>query len=297
MDRRRFLRLLLAGLAGAVSPLPLVTPARTAGRGFDPDRLLVGERHDYDISFWWFDRVGTIAMSFHRLTGGRGYLALAGGKTLGIIGFLTRYREDRYRTFMRYDEKLGMLLPYRFEEHVIVGKEVDRVVRVFDHDKGKIFLYKARPSGVIEKEIHDMPAPTTVDYLSAYYNLRGGVYGPPTPGRTIRVPTMPNQETKEIKITFLDEKTAAKMRREDEVDWPHYAHIFLNPKLTRSKGGRIDGWLNDDLVPELGVIRDVLFFGDIRGRRVASGQVQEELDLYPLDPLSIRVPRKTREGR
>lgn len=284
----------LAGLGGAMLPLINLPPARAAG--FDPDSLLVGEHYDYDISFWWFDRVGTISMSFQRLTDGRGYVALAGGQTLGLIGFVTRYRKDEYRTFMRYDEKRGLLLPYRFEEHVIVGDDVDRYVRVFDHAKEKIHLYKAHVSGVVTKETQDMPAPTTVDYLTAYYNLRGGAYGPPTPGRMIRVPTMPNQETKEIKIEFMDRATTDQMKKEDEVNFPHYAHIFLSPKTTRSDSGRVDGWLSRSLVPELGVIRDVFFFGDIKGWRVGSSRIPAEIDLQPVDPVRIEAGRRHREN-
>lgn len=289
MHRRRFLQSGLFGLAALSLSRPsslLAGPAFTPanGQGFDPEKLFCGEQITYHVSFWWFDKAGSVALSFQKLDNDRGYLAQAWGQTHGVIGFFTRYRKDRYRTFMRYRPEYGLLLPDRFEEDVILGKTRERAVRDFHWDEQRITLRKQRASGNIETEYHDMPSPHTVDYLTGYYNLRAGAYGPPDPGSRYLIPTMPNQETEVIEVRFQDEATKARMRKEDEVDWPHYAQITLDPKIVRSETGRVDGWMDADLKPRVGIMRQMLIFGDIRGAWATEDRVAAVSSLAP-EPL------------
>ncbi len=265
ITRRRFLGLGLRGCLAAALPLPLMPRPASAADGFDPDRLFVGEVLDYDITFWWFDRVGSISLRFQRLAAGGGYLAEAFGQTHGIIAFVTRYRHDRYRTFMTYDPAAGRLVPQRFEEEVVVGDELFRAVRTFDHRARKILYQRAKDDGGTEDRIDDMPSPATADYLTAFYNFRAGAYGPVVQGRTVAVPTMPNQGTKEIVVNVLDQAATERLRRQDRVDYPYYVDLFLDPKLLRSEKGQVQGWAGHDLVPEVGVIGRVFLFGDIKG--------------------------------
>jgi hypothetical protein len=41
--------------------------------------------------------------------------------------------------------------------------------------------------------------------------------------------------------------------------------LFLDPEVTHSKEGLIEGWLSKELYPTEGVIKNVMFFGDVRG--------------------------------
>jgi len=48
----------------------------------------------------------------------------------------------------------------------------------------------------------------------------------------------------------------------------YYVKLFLDPEVTHSKEGLIEGWLSKDLYPIEGTIRDVVLFGDVTGRLV-----------------------------
>lgn len=291
VPRRQFLKLCLAGVGGLFLPAGLVRPLEAKAVQFDPDRLFVGEILRYDVTFWWFERVGEVSLSFQRLSGSRGYLAQAWGQTLGVIGFLTAYRRDCYRSFMTYDQQAGRLVPQRFEEESVVGQEIYRAVRVFDHQTQRIYFSHPKGDGQLEERIDQMPSPLTADYLTAIYNFRAGVYGPVEPGREIVIPTIPNQGSKEITISFLNRAETEKRRRTEKTPWPYYAFIKVDPKLLHNVKGHVHGWFSEELIPQQGVIRQVLFFGQVKGWLASRGRLPVETEASPLSPVEIRKPQ------
>jgi hypothetical protein len=44
-----------------------------------------------------------------------------------------------------------------------------------------------------------------------------------------------------------------------------FVKLYLDPEVTHSKEGVIEGWLSKELYPMEGTIRDVVFFGDVKG--------------------------------
>jgi hypothetical protein len=44
-----------------------------------------------------------------------------------------------------------------------------------------------------------------------------------------------------------------------------FIKLLLDPEVTHSKEGLIEGWLSKELYPFEGAIKDVIFFGDVRG--------------------------------
>jgi hypothetical protein len=44
-----------------------------------------------------------------------------------------------------------------------------------------------------------------------------------------------------------------------------YVKLFLDPEITHSKEGLIEGWLSKELYPMEGTIKDVILFGDVKG--------------------------------
>jgi hypothetical protein len=59
-------------------------------------------------------------------------------------------------------------------------------------------------------------------------------------------------------------RKSEKLKEEKE----YYLKLFLDPEITHSKEGLIDGWLSKDLYPVEGTIRDVILFGDVTGRLI-----------------------------
>ena len=75
--------------------LLLLWPDPSASEGVrDPiGEYFEGEVLKYDIGFWIFSRVGEGVATFHSLGHGR-YAAFHEGRTLGFVGWITRYRRD-----------------------------------------------------------------------------------------------------------------------------------------------------------------------------------------------------------
>ena len=44
--------------------------------------------------------------------------------------------------------------------------------------------------------------------------------------------------------------------------------LSLDPEITHSKEGLVEGWLTKDLYPLEGAVKDVMLFGDITGRLI-----------------------------
>ena len=49
-----------------------------------------------------------------------------------------------------------------------------------------------------------------------------------------------------------------------------FIKLILNPEITHSKAGRVEGWLSKELYPVEGTIKDVVLFGDVRGTLISS---------------------------
>ena len=45
----------------------------------------------------------------------------------------------------------------------------------------------------------------------------------------------------------------------------YFVKLFLDPEVTHSKEGLVEGWLSKDLYPTEGMIKDVVLLGDVRG--------------------------------
>ena len=290
LNRRRILAFLgwsLAGLGRPRAAASLVLPGpdpSQACKGFDPDRLFGGKRYNYDVCFWWFNPAGKIYLSFQKRTGGRGYLALAGGRTTGFVGTLTRRMTFRYRAFMTYDQEANRLISQRFEEESIQGRRTYRSVRVFDHDAGIIHHLKPRRYGEPREIREELPGPEMVDHLTAFFNWRAGVYGPPLPGRSYFIPTMPSHGNKETAVYFKSAEETDRMRRVENTDLPFLLDVRIAQRMVYSSDGRIIGWTDQEFVPHQFTIPGVRIIGTARVRLIGWERIPRFTDLGPLFP-------------
>jgi len=63
-----------------------------------------------------------------------------------------------------------------------------------------------------------------------------------------------------------EEKRRRLEKFKDEKDY--FVKLFLDPEITHSQEGLIEGWLSKDLYPIEGTIKDVVLYGDVTGRLV-----------------------------
>jgi hypothetical protein len=105
------------------------------------------------------------------------------------------------------------------------------------------------------------------DFITASYNFRYGVYGAIERGNVYRVPTFPRKGATDYEIRVLSKAEEDKRKRsEKEKDRKEFlVKLLLNPEVTHSRDGLIEGWLSRDFLPVEGTIKDVILFGDVRG--------------------------------
>jgi hypothetical protein len=277
LTRRHFLTR-LAGLP-LLSLFPLSFPKMWVQAAANTQALpevpigekFAGEELSYDIAFWFLRKVAVARMTFARENEKGRYVATLRGETVGLVGFVTRYRTDTYRTVMEELDGGRRLRSLSFEEEVRIGEESRRSTHTFDHKNRKWIEQNVRVSGATSTIEHDIPVGQDYnDFLTASYNFRYGVYGAVERGKTYSVPVFPKKD-----VAFYEVKIASKteeelQRKKGSVnDLSDYRiELAMDPEVLRSNKGLIKGWLAKELYPVEGIMEDVFLFGDVHGTLV-----------------------------
>ncbi len=288
ITRRFFLRLLSSlPLVGAfplpypearaqASPGPRPTAHRSIGETF------AGEELHYDIAFWLLKKVAVVRMSFAPSTEKGRYIATLQGETKGLVGFVTSYRTDSYRSVMEELDGGRRLRSLTFEEQVKIGKESRTTSHTFDHQKQKWIQKNVRMSGATSTEEQDIPEGRDYnDFLAASYNFRYGVYGAAERGKKYRIPVFPKKGTSFYEVTIESKAEEQKIRDAGPVsaESEYRIDLVMDPDVLKSKAGIIEGWLAKELYPVEGIMKDVFLFGDVRG--TLTGRVVKDVTAGP----------------
>jgi hypothetical protein len=255
--------------------LLLFWPDPSAGEGLgDPiGEYFQGEVMKYDIGFWIFRRVGEGVATFHSLGNGR-YAAFHEGRTLGFVGWISRYRRDVYRSTMGTINNGRRLIPLRFEEDVIIGPKIRKRITIYEYAARKVII-ETQKEGRIRREEVEIPHGILYDDpMTAFYNFRFGVYGKVEPGKEFTIRTVPREGSrKTIRLTVASKEEEGR-RRSAEVEKDGkdlFIKVHLDKELVGSLHGEVEVWFSKDIIPMTGVAKDVFFYGDIRGQLTYRG--------------------------
>jgi hypothetical protein len=273
VTRRLFLRYLLG--------LPLLSsfPLHVRETWADPpvlpkkeensiDEFFKGEELSYEIGVWLFKRVALGRLSFKAMGEKGRYLATLQGETLGVLGWVARYRVDTYRSIMEEIEGGRRLRSLSFEEDVKVGNKLTRRTHFFDYQKRKWIQVRQSKDGLKTRREEEIPPGMVYDdFIAASYNFRYGVYGEIERGRKYTVATFPKKgpSSYEVRVASKEEEEKRKKSEKLKDGKEYFVKLYLDPEITHSKEGLIEGWLSRELYPTEGTIRDVILFGDVRG--------------------------------
>ena len=277
VTRRLFLKFLLG--------LPLLTsvrlhvPAAWANPPVGPrlenrtsiGEFFKGEELQYEIGLWLFKKVAVGKISFAEMGEKGRYLATLQGETLGVLGFVARYRVDTYRSIMEEIDGGRRLRSLSFEEDVKIGSKLRRRTHLLDYQKRRWIRIRQREDGSKTREETEIPPGMIYDdFVTATYNFRYGAYGEIERGRTYKVATFPKKEATsyEVRVASKEEEEKKRKSEKSKEGNEFFLKLFLDAELTHSKEGRIEGWLSKELYPVEGKIKDVIFFGDIKGTLV-----------------------------
>jgi hypothetical protein len=227
-----------------------------------------GEELSYEIGFWLFKRVAQGKISFREMARKGRYQAILQGETLGVLGWAARYRVDTYSAIMEEVDGGRCLRSLSFEEDVKIGGKSRKRTHFFDYENRKWVKVRQRKDGTRSREEADIPPGKVYDdFVTASYNFRYGVYGEIERGKKYIVATFPKKGPSTYEVTVASKEEEEKKRKSEKIkeDKEYFVKLFLDPEITHSKDGIIEGWLSKDLYPIEGMIKDVVLFGDVKG--------------------------------
>ena len=258
--------LLLAVLWFQLAPGPFTVAAAAAP--------VIREDLQYQVSLGPCSDVGLVHLVLKELEPGR-YLAEVYGATKGLGQLSKRWLPERYQTEMIHRE--GRLVPLIYREAFISkGKRVLKEYR-FDHERGQLSLWRQAEGGEKVKQ-WEVPLKSPVyDFLSLFYNVRLGVFGPLPGGSTLKVMVLSTLAPQEMvfaigSVTEMGRKVMLERRRSESKAVNQY-FFFLSPEQ----------------VPTLAWTQ-VPLFGKLTARLLNPGEIKKE-GLLALPPAAAPVPK------
>ena len=281
LTRRCFLRWLLGFSLLPTLPFSVqkayaqgISPASPDGRRSIAE-FFKGEELEYEVGAWIFKRVALGKLSFKEMGEKGRYLSTLQAETLGILGWVARYRVDTYRSVMEEVEGGRRLRSISFEEDVKVGNRLRRRTHFFDYQKRKWVRVRQKKDGTkVRTEEEIPPGMVYDDFLTASYNFRYGVYGEIKKGQKYTVATFPKKgpSSYEVSVASKEEEEKRKKSEKFKNGKEYFVKLFLDPEVTHSKEGLIEGWLSKEFYPTEGTIKDVMLFGDVKGRLIKNSR-------------------------
>ncbi len=245
-------------------------PVCTRAQGIDVAKnvaQMVGESYRYSIDFLFFKRLAEGELRLSRTEQPDVYRAELIGRTLGVASWLSGDRTQTYTTLMAWTPE-GSFRSIEHTSRIVKrkwGKWQDRRRKHrYDYTKGIVFEEKSKEGVISSTKQRKIPeGQQPVDMLTAFYNLRAGVYGPLVAGSRFLIPTYSGKGFAEITVTVLP----VERRAEHEYFPAHGLLLFaeLDPDIFDTDSGKLYFWFNDAGVPERGIVKDVIGMGDVRG--------------------------------
>jgi hypothetical protein len=276
INRRSFIKWLTGFSILPVFPFFLTESEATLPPQIEEKRRSIaesfkGEELVYEIGFWIFNRVASGRLSFKALDKKGLYMASLQAETTGLAGWISRYRMDTYRSVMEEVDGGKRLRSLSFEEEIRIGNKLRQKTHLFDYQRRLWIKINKKKDGTIERLEEEIPPGMIYDdFLTASYNFRYGVYGEIVRGRNYTIPTFPRKGSSsyEVRIAPKEEEEKRRRKEKNKESKDFFIKLFLDPEITHSKDGLIEGWLSKELYPIEGIIRDVVLFGDVRGRLI-----------------------------
>lgn len=260
-------QILLAGLVAILGCLPPGTKAAQAIPTRTSIQQLVGEDAHYGIDFLVFHRVAQGQLRLSATDQPSVFLAELVGRTLGIAAWLSGERIQSYSSLM----KLAPDGSLRTIEHVSNifkhrwGQRQNRTHRYrYDYQRRKIYETNDQQGKPESQTEHDIPPDLSpVDILTAFYNLRIGIYGPFERGSRLLIPTYAGGKFTAIEVNILTIEQQA-----EQQDFPSRGllmRVDMDPEVFDTGNGRLYVWFDEAGLPGQGIVEDLIGAGDIVG--------------------------------
>lgn len=233
----------------------------------------VGEDLGYQLGFWIFNNIAEGKLSLEKGEG-NDYIATLSAWTSGVTGWALKYRKDTFVVHMTMSPDGQRFISKTFEKTVDKSGYVRKGVTVFDY-KNRLVTWHSWGGGMDERSGSDPipPDKPVDDPITAFYNFRYGVYGPVKEGASYVIYSFPKKKD----VTKLNLRIAPKTELEEKksesgIETAEYlAYAQLDKDLFESTSGNVEILFNKEMLPVQAVARDILLYGDVRGRLVRIG--------------------------
>ena len=228
---------------------------------------LVGEDNRYAIDFLIFKKLAAGELHLTKTDQPNVYRAELVGRTLGVASWLSGRRTQIYTSLMelmadgslRSIEHVSKIRKRRWSKWRRTGKR-----QRFDYVQGLVFESRSKNAVFgVEKEYVIPAGQQPVDMLTAFYNLRTGVYGPLVRGTKMLIPTYTKEKFAEIEVEVLT------VEQQAEHDYFSTNGLLLqakvDPEIFETDNGNMYIWLDKNGAPGRGIVEDVIGLGDVRG--------------------------------
>lgn len=285
LTRRLFLRWLLG--VPLLSSFPFYVPETKAALVLPPKNerrtsiaeFFKGEDLLYEIGVWPFDRVALGRLGFKEMGQTGQYRAILQAETQGVLGWAARYRVDTYCSIMEEVEEGTRFRSLSFEEDVKIGSKLRKRIHFFDYQRSKWIKVRRRKNGTMVKTEEDIPPGMVYDdFITASYNFRYGAYGEIERGKKYTVATFPKKGSSSYEVIVAGKEEEGRKKSETfEEGKDFYLKLYLDPEITHSKEGLVEGWMSKEFYPIEGAIKDVVLFGDVKGRLIKKANCRSQM--------------------
>jgi hypothetical protein len=244
-------------------PVPEVAPVATR---------FCGERLAYEVSVLFFRRAAVSQLSLEPAAEAGRYLARLSVETKGFARLLER-RRHVYTSLLAPCDGGRRWCPGRFVSDLTGADR--REVTTVDVDPVRGLITRTTERGGAITEIDRAPVQPGAHYddlLSAFYNLRAGVYGPVERGRRYEIATVPMDGTTHLTARVLAGKDEAQARRKYRMGDEGFVVAVGARKGTSREEGELVVWFSADLVPLGATVRNYAGFGSMQGRLVGAAR-------------------------
>lgn len=232
----------------------------------------------YKVSFGFFGQIGIAKARLHVDEKNSSYDIRMHAYTTGFAKALSGGRKEWFSSEGSVD-KNGLFIPRKYEKKVqresrevdfentkIIIKE-DIKTYHFHHSEKKVLMEKIKKRGAKrhkEKKVMEYYAPN--DLLSLFFNFKKLL-----PSLHVKTPFVLYAMGANEKDGRIDIKPVKDPKHVmDEYAWAKGAlmRVVINQEIFASKKGELMVNLNDNGLCQNAVLKDVLFFGDIRGELI-----------------------------
>lgn len=228
---------------------------------------MVGEDYLYAIDFLVFTKLAAGELRLSKTAQPNVYRAELVGRTLGVAARLTGKRTQTYTSLMeltpdgslRSIEHVANIVKLRLGTWQKRGRH-----HRYDYVQGKVVDEKTKEGLLRSRKEFTFPSDQCpVDMLTAFYNLRAGVYGPLVPGAHFLIPTYSDHGFTKMEINILTHDQQSRFKK-----FPMQGLVVqakIDPQIFDNDSGIIYIWFNKAGVPERGILEDMIGVGDIVG--------------------------------